>query len=166
MINNITTFIMDVSKVRAIIQENIDNHPAESFKRYPYGEVSSLRKKTADVMRYCIDDCGNVYLPDEIDPVALTRQFMNEGQYTIEGEIALAIVCRSMVTPINDLYAAAAGRKGIHVPFRMPALEGKSKRQIKNMEAQYIKKVESRKDCKMLRARLYKTHTGEKINQD
>lgn len=166
MINDVLPFIIDSNKVRAIIQESIDSHPIESFKRYPYREVSSLRRKTAEVMRSCIDDAGNVYLPDEINPIALTKCFMEEGEYTIETEIAQAIVCRGMVTPINDLYAAAAGRKSIYVPFRLSAVNVRGKKQVKDIETQYIKKVESRKDCKMLRARPYKTYTGEKINYD
>ncbi len=164
MIMDITPFLATRETVRSIIQDSIDAHPVESFKRYPHGELSSIRSLTADVMRSCIDGSGHVYLPDEVEPVALARYFMTEVSYTIPEEIVIAIVCRAMVTPINDMYAAAAGRKSIYIPYRLTSLEGVGRKQIKDIVTLYIKKVESRKDCKMLRARPYKTHTGEKID--
>lgn len=164
MIMDITPFLTTQEDVRSVIQEYIDAHPVESFKRYPHGELSSIRSKTADVMRSCIDSSGHIYLPDEVEPVALAKHFMWETKYTIPEEIVIAVVCRAMVTPINDMYGAAAGRKSIYIPYRLTSLEGLTKKQIKEIVSLYVKKVESRRDCKMLRARPYKTHTGEKID--
>ena len=164
MITDITPFLASWETVRPVIQESIDAHPVDSFRRYPHGELTSLRRKTAAVVKSCIDGSGHVYLPDEVEPVALAKHFMTENTYTIPEEIIIAVVCRAMVTPINDMYAAAAGRKSMYVPYRMTSLEGLTKKQIKGIATRYIKMVESRKDCKMLRARPYKTYTGEKIS--
>lgn len=163
MIKDITPFLASQEEVRKIIQESIDAHSVESFRQYPHGELTSIRSKTADVMKSCIDSSGHVYLPDEVNPLELGKQFVVEGSYTLSEEIVVAVVCRAMVTPINDMYSAAAGRKSIYIPYRMTSLEGLSKKQIKGIATRYIKMVESRKDCKMLRARPYKTHTGESL---
>lgn len=164
MIKDITPFLATQEEVRTVIQESIDAHPVESFRRYPHGELTSIRRKTSDVMKSCIDGSGHVYLPDEVNPLELAKQFIAEGRYTLTEEIIVAVVCRAMVTPINDMYSAAAGRKSIYIPYRLTSLESLSKKQIKDIATRYIRMVESRKDCKMLRARPYKTYTGEKIS--
>ena len=162
MIESITPFLTTHEKVRATIQESIDTYSADSLKRYPHRELSSIRRKTADVMRSCIDGSGAVYLPDEVEPVALAKQFAQEENYTIPEEIIVAVVCRAMVAPINDLYAASAGRKNICIQYCLASAEGLTKKQEKNITMLYMKKLESRKGCKTLRARTYKTYTGEK----
>ena len=153
MIDNIVPYIAAPESVRAMIQESIDIYKKDDFKQIPHSELASLRRKTADVMENCVDTSGYVYLPDEVNPVALAKQFSSERQYTASDELILAVVCRAMVAPINDLYCAAAGRKNISVPFRLSIAKQRTRKQIKRIEKEYLERVESRSGCRLLRAR-------------
>lgn len=160
MIDNILPYLADPDEVRNIILKQISGHTKEELKTVSHSELASLRRKTSDVTGSCIDAQGHVYMPDEINPVALMEQFITEKEYTASKEMVLAVICRAMVAPINESYSAAAGRKPVYIPCRASVCRQMSGRQVKKLEKEYMGKLESRKGCRLLWAMPRHVATG------
>lgn len=61
--------------------------------------------------RFCstnVDDFGNVYLYDELDPEKITAYILNNSKYQIQKELAYSCVCYAMQRKINAFYKELA----------------------------------------------------------
>ncbi|MBE5930290.1 MAG: hypothetical protein E7268_04400 [Lachnospiraceae bacterium] len=153
MIENIEPFLLKPDEVRAIIQENINRYTKEDLKKIPWGERVSIRKNTSNITTSRYDKYRRVYLPDEINPIALTEYLQTEKKYETEKELVLAAVCRAMVGHINELYAAACGRKSLSWARNCVFSVNLSKKQWMSIEDEYRRKIDSRNGYKMIRAK-------------
>ena len=51
-----------------------------------------------------IDDFGNVYLYDELDPQKIKKYILNNPKYQIQQELVYSCVCYAMQRVINEFY--------------------------------------------------------------
>ena len=153
MIENIEPFLLKPDEVRAIIQENINRYTKEDLKKIPWGEMTSIRINTSNITTCRYDKYRRVYLPDEINPIALAEYLQTEKKYETEKELVLAAVCRSMVRHINELYGAACGRKTLYYTMNNAFSVNLSKKQWRAIEDEYRRKIDSRNGYKMIRAK-------------
>lgn len=153
MIENIEPFLLKPEEVRAIIQGNINRYTKEDLKKIPWGESVSIRKNTSNITTSRYDKYRRIYLPDEINPIALAEYLRTEKRYEAEKELVLAAVCRAMVGHINELYAAACGRKILSWTRNCAFSVNLSKKQWMSIEDEYRRKVDSRNGYKMIRAK-------------
>ena len=153
MIENIEPFLLNPDEVRAIIQENINRYTKEDLKKIPWSEITSIRINTSNITTSRYDKYRRVYLPDEINPIALAEYLQIEKKYEAEKELVLAAVCRAMVGRINELYAMACGRKNLYFAMNDAFSINLSKKQWMSIVDEYRRKVDSRNGYKMIRAK-------------
>lgn len=152
MIENIESFLSTPEAVRTIIQESINKwYNDEAVKKIPWGEYISIRTNTANITKSRFDKKCHVFLPDEVNPIALAEYLVSEMQYKADKELVLAVICRAMVKHINELYGAASGRNDLYYKRNQVFSEDLSKKQWMSIEKEYIRKLESRKGYKKIR---------------
>lgn len=149
MIDNIELFLLNPVKVRAIIQKYIDAYDKTDFQQISLSEQASIRNRLFAITKGFVDTTGNVYLPDELNPLALTDHITSKRAFTADKELITALICRSMVHSINMTYRMAAGRTQTELPF--PINAHFTREEWKRIEQNYLKELAKRKDCKMIR---------------
>lgn len=152
VLEDIRPFLTAPAEVRRIILSAISKYTREDLKAIDIADAVSIRRRTLDVVTRMIDEKGQVFLCDEVNPEMLAETFIKIKNYTTEKGLVLALICRTMVTPINRIYALAEGKTdGYFVPYSAIAIKGD-----KFLRKKWEKKVMSRKGCKMIRAKAGK----------
>ena len=154
MIENIESFLSTPEAVRTIIQASINRwYNDEAVKMISWGEYISIWTNTENITKGRFDKKCHVFLPDEVNPIALAEYLVSEMRYKADKELVLAVICRAMVKHINELYGAASGRNDLYNKRNQAFSTDLSKKQMMSIEKEYSRKLESRKGYKKIRAK-------------
>ena len=113
--------------------------------KIPAGVNVSLSSYLLTFFHSWMDNDGNVFLPDQIDPEKVADYVARSQTPHISHEMLFALVCRKQQKTLNDLYKRMNHDDGIMITTTIDVIEKFSKKKLEKLQKKYIELYRQRK---------------------